>query len=283
MTELNQTPAAARPPDSPEGGQTEPPGDPPPDTPAGFRGHPIWRVFRRLGPAGPLAVVAASAPAIPGFALLGSMYWIAPWLREHPIQGLSVYILGYAVLGGLALMPTYAHSVLGGWAFGSTLGLPVALAAAMTAFGAAASLAYAIGRLASGDRVVQLLEEHAKTRAVYHALLQSGFWKSLMIVTLIRIPPNSPFAITNLALSAARVHPIAYLLGTLAGMTPRTGIAIFIGAGLSQLTFDNPHRISLYIGGLAATLIVLAILGYLGNRAIAQVTGSRAPDHQACR
>ncbi len=230
----------------------------------------VWRGFRRLGPAGPLAVVAASTPALAGVAVIGLMSRIAPWLQAHPLEGFLSYVGAFTVLGGLALMPTYAYAVMGGWAFGLRLGL----AAMMTAIAGASTVAYVIGRLASGDRVVQLLEEHEKSRAVYNALLRSGSWKSLLIVTLIRIPPNSPFAITNLALSAARVHPVAYLAGTLLGISPRTGFAVFLGAGLSQLSFEKPHQTWLFVGGLAATLVVLVILGYLGNKAIAQVTGA---------
>ena len=43
--------------------------------------HAFWQVFRRLGPAGPLALVAASVPAITGFIITSLPYWIAPWIR----------------------------------------------------------------------------------------------------------------------------------------------------------------------------------------------------------
>src|SRR5690242_9471528 len=71
-------------------------------------------ILHRLGPAGPLAVLAASMPAIGGFLMLGSIKWFAPWLRTHQLSGILICIFVYAVLGGFALLPSYAHSVLCG-------------------------------------------------------------------------------------------------------------------------------------------------------------------------
>jgi len=229
--------------------------------------------LRRLGPAGPLALIAASTPAISGFLLLGSIYWFAPWLRAHPAGGMLVYVVGYMVLGGLALMPTYAHSVLGGWAFGFKLGFPLAMAA----FLGAAALAYVIGRCASGERIVRIIDEHPKGRAVRIALIGRGFFKTLLIVTLLRLPPTSPFAITNLAMAATRVHPLAFLIGTAIGMAPRTGAVVFLAAGLSELDFAAPKRPWLFVAGIVVTMLVLAIIGYIANQAITRVTGTAEP------
>ena len=226
-------------------------------------------LLRRLGPAAPLAVVAATMPAIAGSAVIGTAYWIAPWLRENPVPGGIVYVAGYALLGGLSLLPTYAHSILGGWAYGFALGLPIALAA----FLGASILAYIVARLAAGERVIALIDEHPKWKAVREALIGSGFWRTLGIVTLIRIPPNSPFAITNLVLASTRVHPGAYLIGTIVGIAPRTAVAVWGGAQLNELTFEGPDR-WVVIAGIALTLIVLAVIGRIANNAIARVTAA---------
>jgi hypothetical protein len=55
-------------------------------------------------------------------------------------MGVVLYLAAFAVLGGLALLPTYAQSLLGGWAFGFAGGLPVVLAG----FAGAALVNYAI-------------------------------------------------------------------------------------------------------------------------------------------
>lgn len=225
-------------------------------------------LFRRLGPVGPLALIAASLPAIGGFALLGLMGWLAPWFREQAGLGIAVYIAGFAVLAGLAVLPTYAQSVMGGFAFGSVAG---SLAALAGVFGAS-MIGYAIARRASGDRVMAIINEQPKWRAVYDALIGGSVLKTLLIVTLVRVPHNSPFAITNLVLAATRVNPFVYALGTLLGIAPRTVIAVVIGAGLSSWDLSQATHKWLFVGGIVVTLIVFGIIGAIANHAVQKVT-----------
>jgi uncharacterized membrane protein YdjX (TVP38/TMEM64 family) len=238
--------------------------------PAGVR---IRHFFRRLGPAGPLALIAGSLPVIGGFVLLSLVSYVAPWLRSHQEYGVLFYVLGFSLLAGLALLPTYAQSLVGGFAFGFWLGWP----AALCGFLGASALAYAIARRASGDHVIDLINEHPKWKAVYASLVASGFGRTLLIVTLVRLPPNSPFAMTNLAMAATKVRPVAYLLGTLLGMAPRTGVAVFLGAGLSELSFSNKPSTWIMLAGMAVTVAVIIIIGMLANQAIARMTG--LPSH----
>jgi uncharacterized membrane protein YdjX (TVP38/TMEM64 family) len=185
--------------------------------------------FRRLGPAGFLAIIAATLPPLGGFVLIGlSGSYVAPFLRSHPNAGPFMYAGGFALLAGFALLPTYAQSLLGGWAFGFRTGLTFAL----VGFGGASLIAYVVARKASGDHVIKLIDEHPKWRAVYDALLGRGFWRTLGIVTLVRIPPNSPFALTNLLMATVRVPVVPYLIGTLLGMAPRTAAVVYFGSGL---------------------------------------------------
>lgn len=231
-------------------------------------------IWGRLGPAGYLAVIAASLPGIGGFVLLGLLTRLAPWLRDQAEFGIGLYVLGFAVAAGLALLPTYAQAVLAGWAFGLTRGS----AAAIAGFMGASIIGYVIARRASQDRVVKLIEEHPKWKAVCDSLLQSGFAKSLLIVTLLRLPPNSPFAITNLVLAATRVRPLTYIIGTLVGLTPRTVLAVLIGARGAGTDFASTRQTWFFIVGIVAALIVVGIVGAMANRAISKVTAAAAPD-----
>ena len=226
----------------------------------------VQKVFRRLGPAGPLAVIAASMPIIAGFAVLGSLPWVGGWLKVHPGLGGLLYVSCYAVFGGLGFLPTYAYSALGGYSFGFGKGLALALAS----YTAASVIAYVVARRASGGRVLEMIGEHPRWQAVYEALLGSGLGKTLLIVTLLRLPPNSPFALTNLVMASTRVHPVAFLVGTVAGITPRTGVVVFMAA-LYGLEHKQPFW--LYAVGIVVTLVVLGVIGHLANQAIARVTG----------
>jgi uncharacterized membrane protein YdjX (TVP38/TMEM64 family) len=229
--------------------------------------------FKRLGPAGPLALISAIMPFVVTALLVGSLPWVGGWLKAHEETGALLYFLVFAALGGLGFMSTHAYSALGGYAFGFKSGLVLALGS----YTAAAVIAYVIARLASGDRVVGMIAEHPKSKAVYDALLSKGFGKTLLINFLIRLT-SSPFAITNLVMAATRVNPVAYILATAVGMAPRTGALVFIA---SVWGLESRPPLWLTIGGTAVTLIVLGILGHLGNQAIARVTGANNPDQPA--
>ena len=250
--------------------ETKPPSnEQSPPVPAADVPHNVKALFSRLGPVGPLAIIAATLPATGGFLLLGSLKWSAPWLQSQGGAGVAMYIIGFAVLAGLAMLPTYAQSVLAGWAFGLLAGTSAALCGIL----GAAAIGYLIARRAAGDRVVRLIEEQPKWRAVYDALLRSGPVKTFLIITLLRIPPNSPFAITNLVFAACRVRPLTYLLGTVLGIAPRTAAAVFIGAQGSELDFSQRKHTWWFISGIVLMLVVLGILGTIANRAIAKVAG----------
>jgi uncharacterized membrane protein YdjX (TVP38/TMEM64 family) len=237
------------------------------------RPQDVRAILRRLGPVGPLALIAASMPALGGFLLLGTMKWSGPWLRENFTAGLWIYILGFAVFAGFALLPTYAQAVLAGYAFGLYTGSAAALAGIV----GAAVIGYLVARRAAGDRVVALIEEQPKWRAVYDALVRCRPARALLIITLLRVPPNSPFAITNLVMASCRVRPLTYIAGTLVGIAPRTVAAVFIGATASELDFSVSSHRWYFIGGIVLTLIVIGIIGAIANRAIQRVAGVPMP------
>lgn len=224
-------------------------------------------IFRRLGPAGPLAVIATSLPAVGGWLLLGSTVWVAPWLKAQGLAGILIYIGAFAVLSGLAVLPTYAQAVVGGWAFGPVVGA----FAAVSGFTGGSVIGYVVARRAAGDRVVHLIAEHPKWQAVYEALLGSGFLKSLGMVTLLRVPPNSPFAITNLVLAATRVSPVVFVLGTLFGMIPRTVAFAYIGHTTSEVSKVGGRPLWLTVAGIVLMLVVLGVVGSIANRAISRI------------
>ncbi len=236
-------------------------------------------VFRKLGPAGWLGVFAAVMPALGGITLLGSYQLVGPWLQGHEFGGVALYVLAFMLLAGFALLPTYAQAGLGGWAFGFWMGLP----AALLGFFGASLIGYELGRRASGDRAISLLDEHPKWRAVRDALVGgeqgAGFFKTLGIVTLIRLPPNSPFAITNIVLSSVRVPRLPYALGTLFGMAPRTGVAVFLASEFRSAVFDADSIEKpwwFWPGAIGASIAVFAVLYLIGSRAIARIASSES-------
>ena len=216
---------------------------------------------RRLAP---LAIVSLALPPIGAALLLGYLSSLGPWLQSHGGRGVAMYVLGFAVLGGFALLPTYAPAILGGWAFGDGIGIP----AALTGFVLASAINYAWAHRLSVGHATALLAERPRWLAVRNALVGRSWWKTLLVVALIRVPPNSPFALSNGAMAAARVPLGAYLVGTLLGLAPRTAVAVRAGSHLSSLDFSRRDALGSAAVTLALSIVVLGVLGWFARRAL---------------
>ena len=216
---------------------------------------------RRLAP---LAIISLALPPIGAVLLLGYLSRLGPWLQELGPSGVALYVAGFALLGGFALLPTYAPAILGGWAFGDLIGLP----AALVGFVLAAAINYVWARRLSGDHGRALLAERPRWLAVRDALVGRSWWKTLLVVALIRVPPNSPFALSNGAMAAADVPMGAYLTGTLLGLAPRTAVAVRAGSHLSALDFRRSDAYGSAVIAILVSLLVLGALGWLARRAL---------------
>jgi len=239
--------------------------------------------FSDFGKAGPAAVVAAILPAIGGFTLIGLTPTIAPWLRDMGTVGLLIYIAVFAVTSGLAILPTFAQAALGGYAFGLALGLPGAL----VGFLGGSLIGYFTARKVTGDDAIKGVQKHPKWNIVVNSFFQDkqddghnrGFWRTLGLITLIRFPPNSPFALTNIVLSSVKVDILPYALGTLVGMLPRTAVVCYLGTIIQGELSDDVSLKSTRPGwfmpvGIGVTLAVLFILAKLGDMAIKKAIAS---------
>jgi uncharacterized membrane protein YdjX (TVP38/TMEM64 family) len=230
--------------------------------------------IKALGPAGVLAVLWLIAPAALGFTLLAYLGPVSDWLLSTGAAAPLLFALIFAVTSGLGLLPTYAQAVLGGWVFGIAIGLP----AALVGFIGGSLIGWCIARLVSRRRVEDAIERHAQSRVIRTALVGHGFWRTLGIVTLIRIPPNSPFALTNLAMAACGVRLPAYTIGTALGMTPRTAVIIAVAAAgsasgakdLQEFIGDGPG-FWVFAGGIVAMIVVFAVIASIAKKALAKV------------
>ncbi len=239
----------------------------PPDAPANER----RRLLRQLGPAGILGILWTAAPALCGIALLSYMGVVSDWLQSFAGWGIVVYVGIFIVSAGLGLLPTYAQAILAGWVFGVAAGLP----AALLGFLGASLVGYWTAKTVSAHRVEDAIAEHPKAAAVQRALIGGDWFKTFWIITLLRFPPNSPFALTNLALSAGGAPIGPFAAGTLVGMTPRTAVAVIFSASaaasgakdIQTFVSDGPGPIVLVVG-IVIMLIVLAVIGRIANKAI---------------
>lgn len=249
-------------------------------------GRPVPQVddtvhFSDFGRAGPAAAVAAFLPAIGGFTLIGFTPKIAPVLADLGTLGLVIYILVFAITSGLAILPTFAQAALGGYAFGLALGLPGAL----MGFLGGSIIGYFVARFVTGDDAMKGVQKHPKWNVVIRSFFPDrsddggsgpehpGFLRTLGFITLIRFPPNSPFALTNIVLASVKVDIVPYAMGTLIGMLPRTAAVCYMGYLVEgELTSGDALKSArpgwfVWVG-IGITVAVLLILARLGDLAI---------------
>ena len=250
-------------------GDVPPQEEQPGDTPAVPAEAP-WK-WRKLGPAGFLGLAWAVLPALLGGLLLVRLGTVGDWLAEDRTQGLLIYTLLFALTAGLGLLPTYAQAVLGGWVFGFVDGT----AAALVGFTLAALLGFLIARLVARESVQAALAHHPRASAIRAGLLDRGTLRSTGVVALLRLPPNSPFALANLAFSSSGVAIVPFLVGTLIGMAPRTAVATgFAHAGATSGARDLQSFVSdgpgwwVLVAGLVLFVIVFQILARLAQGAL---------------
>jgi len=225
-------------------------------------------VFGRLGSAAWLGVVWAILPAAGGFVLLANMKPVSEWLATLGDGGSAVYVGIFALSAGFALLPTYAQATLGGYAFGPVVGTIAALAG----FVGASLIGRLLAKRITGDRVDQEIRRHKQAEVVRDALVNSGAARRFGIVTLLRVPPNSPFALTNLLLSTTGVPLVTYVCATAIGMLPRTAAAVMIGHQITDFS-DQPDKPKwLIFGGIGVTIVVVIVIGHIATRALRRVT-----------
>lgn len=234
-------------------------------------------LFGRLGPAAWLATVWTFAPAVLGTTLLVFIGSVSRWLRDHGDTGPFVYAAGFILAAGVGVLPTISQAVLGGWAFGFWIGLP----AAMTGFTGGSIIGYFIARAVARRRVDAEFDLHPRWAAVRDALLKSGRLKTLLIVTLVRVPPNSPFSLTNFVLATARTPLWAYALGTAVGMLPRTTVVVWLASQIQgELNSDTLAAARpwwFFPATLGLGVAIFFVLSHFGKKAIERATRQTPP------
>jgi len=216
----------------------------------------------------PIALVTTFLPMLGAVLLLAVGYPLGLWLRENQAVGAVSYMTGVLIVCGLALMPTNVIGIIGGF----SLGFEIGLALLMVAIVGAALISYFIHRRLAGDKVPDLAEKHPKAQAIYDALTGQGFYRTTLIVLLIRLSILMPFALTNFILASAKVRPGTFALGTFLGMLPRSGAVVLTGAGLSELTLDASVSSSMIVLGIAATLVSVVVISVISRRALEKLT-----------
>jgi uncharacterized membrane protein YdjX (TVP38/TMEM64 family) len=230
--------------------------------------------LRELGPAGLLALFWATAPAVAGLYLFVELGAVSDWLRAQGPWGLAIFAAVFMVGSGLGLLPTTAQCVVGGWVFGVGWGM----AAAALGYAGAAMLGLVITRFVAGQRIQRIIEAKPAANAIRHALIGRGFFQTLGVIALLRMPPQAPFALTNFLFASCGVHALPFVLGTVAGIVPRAFVLMLFAAAAAE---TGAHDIQAFVrqgpgwpvalGGVAAMVAAMALIGVIARKALASL------------
>jgi uncharacterized membrane protein YdjX (TVP38/TMEM64 family) len=233
----------------------------------------IGQVIKRLGPAAWLGIAWAIFPGVMGILLLTNMDFATRVLIGTPeepglpmLAGIALYVGIFIITAGLGLLPTYSQAILAGFAFGVAWGFP----AALIGFGGASIIGYFIAGRVARKKVEAEIHNHPKAEIVRDAFIRHGFARALFILTLLRVPPNSPFALMNYVMSVSGVRLVPFLIATIVGMAPRTFVAVWIGTQVETIADAKSYKKGMIIGGIVLAIVVLVVLGKLANKAIEQ-------------
>jgi len=199
---------------------------------------------------------------VPQFAL---------WVNSLGVWGPVVFIVGYAV-AAVAFVPGSLLTLAAGAIFGlSTGSLYVFIAAVL-----GSSAAFLVSRHLARAVIEQRLAGNARFVAIDRAVSAQG----RKIVFLLRLSPVFPFNLLNYALGLTKVRFVDYLIASV-GMIPGTLLYVYYGkvagdvaalAGGVVVEKGAAYYVVLVLG-LAATVLVTALVTRTARRALQSVTG----------
>lgn len=176
------------------------------------------------------------------------------WIRLQGIWGVVAFAIVYIVVV-VALVPAEIMSIAAGLIFG-VLGFPLVVISATIG----AILAFLLSRYMAREFMRKRLESRPLFRALDRAIAQEG-WK---VVVLFRLNPLIPFNLQNYFFGATAIALKPYALATFFGIMPGSAAFVYLGtlgglaAGGEQA---GAFKIGLVVLGLAATVVVVALLG----------------------
>lgn len=216
-------------------------------------------------------VVAVVALLALGRQLGGYLPAFAQWIEGLGFWGPVLFIVGYAA-ATVAFVPGSVLTLAAGAIFGLGSGMVYVFAAATLG----SALAFLVARYIARQAIERRLEGNERFTAIDRAVGREGF----KIVVLLRLSPVFPFNLLNYALGLTGVRFRDYVLASI-GMLPGTLLYVYYGkvAGdVARLAGGAQVRGAAYYGvlalGLAATVLVTAVVTRTARRALREATGT---------
>ena len=197
--------------------------------------------------------------------------WLASgiaWTEANRALSWAVYVLAFAATTVL-LVPATFPTLVGGFVFGFPLGVVPASAGSLLG----ACGAFLVARFLARDWVKRRIERLPRFDALDNAVRADGF----KVVFLSRLSPFFPFFLLNYAFGVTGVQFRDYVLATWIGLLPALALYVYFGSlaqdllTLTEGEFDRgPYGLALAIGGLAATVLLVVVIGRMATRVLGE-------------
>ncbi|WP_336491357.1 TVP38/TMEM64 family protein [Methylobacterium nigriterrae] len=204
-----------------------------------------------------LIIAGAAAATLAAWHLLP----VDAWLRVFGRWSAGFGMLGLLVFGAIFLVatllvvPCTPLTIAGAVAFG-WWAMPIVLISAT----GGSLLAFLAARTLFRERIRSAIARRPALKATADAV-GDGEWRLLV---LMRLSPFVPFNAQNYALDVTNVGLAAFLVSTVTGMLPGTGLCIYLGLIGRAAGQEGPiHWISLGLG-----LVTTAVLVVLTRRRV---------------
>ncbi len=214
-----------------------------------------------------VALILAMGAAIALLPVQASALALVEWLRGAGFMGALIFVVAY-VVAAVLLLPGSILTLGAGFAYGPLVGLLVVSPASVLA----STAAFLLGRTLARDWVACRIDRDPRFAAVDRAIGQSGF----SIVLLLRLSPIFPYSLTNYALGLTGVRLRDYVLASWIGMLPGTFLFVYLGSLVTTASqvaqgaaiSAGPWRQAFYWFGLAATVLVVAVVTRIARRGL---------------
>jgi uncharacterized membrane protein YdjX (TVP38/TMEM64 family) len=180
---------------------------------------------------------------------------LTDWVESNLVIAVAIYVAVYVGTVALSIPFGSILTVSGGFLFGATLGLPLAVISATLG----AACLFLIVRRLFGDDLLRRLGPGAQR-------LAAGLKRDAAPLLLaLRFAPVVPFFIVNLVPALIGVPFRTYVLTTLVGVIPVTTVFALAGAGLGSVldSGDTVTMAAILTPEIIAGLVLLAVVTLL--------------------
>lgn len=174
--------------------------------------------------------------------------------RDPGLWTLPIFGILAGLVVGFAIVPSHLTSLVSGYLYGILIGFPAAVAVVLIG----ALIGFRLSRALAGEDFRAIIDRTRWGAVLARKLIDTTGVRSVIAVSLARLPPQVPFALGNVLAASCGVRQFPLLIGTAIGMAPRIALAVWVGAEFSEWKPGAP------LPGALLFSVVASVAGFGG-------------------